>query len=379
VASKTLHPRQDPSRRCLSPEQWPELDRQAHAAALAPGDLLEPGGLAAAWSPHTRHKNAQGYGRWLTWLGGQGLLDPHTAPESRVTRERVVAYVHDLQAINASYTVLARVEELAHMLRVMVPGYDVAWLYRLAGRIRATVVSSRDKRHRVKPSEQLADLGLDLMARAEGDTAGTPRDRAIAYRDGLMIVLLAARPIRRRNFAALEIGRHLVPVGGGWWLRIPAVETKTGEPIDVPLPDGLQPHLQRYLDHHRPLLAQYNGRWRGQGAGNALWVSAHGSAMTEIAIHFRFRNLTHAKFGHVVNQHLFRDSAATSIAIEDPEHVRGTMAVLGHGRLATSETYYNHSGSLQAFRRLQRHVLKRRGEAKQASRRAGSASSGDAS
>jgi hypothetical protein len=31
--------------------------------------------------------------------------------------------------------------------------------------------------------------------------------------------------------------------------------------------------------------------------------------------------LTRALFGHAVNPHLFRDSTATSIAIEDAEHV----------------------------------------------------------
>ena len=30
------------------------------------------------------------------------------------------------------------------------------------------------------------------------------------------------------------------------------------------------------------------------------------------------------RFGHALNPHLFRDCAATSIAIEDPDHVRIT-------------------------------------------------------
>jgi integrase/recombinase XerD len=82
--------------------------------------------------------------------------------------------------------------------------------------------------------------------------------------------------------------------------------------------------------------------------------------MTEIAIYFRIMKLTEKKFGHIVNPHLFRDSAATSIAIEDPEHVRYTMAVLGHGSLTASEKHYNQAGSLEASRRLQRHVLELR-------------------
>jgi integrase/recombinase XerD len=34
---------------------------------------------------------------------------------------------------------------------------------------------------------------------------------------------------------------------------------------------------------------------------------------------------TTAQFGHSVNTHLFRDCAATSVATDDPEHVRICM------------------------------------------------------
>ena len=39
---------------------------------------------------------------------------------------------------------------------------------------------------------------------------------------------------------------------------------------------------------------------------------------------------TAAAFGHPVNPHLFRDCAATSIAIDDPQHVRIASQILGH-------------------------------------------------
>jgi hypothetical protein len=40
-------------------------------------------------------------------------------------------------------------------------------------------------------------------------------DDAVRYRDGFMIALLAFIPIRPKNLAALEIGRHLVREGDG--------------------------------------------------------------------------------------------------------------------------------------------------------------------
>jgi hypothetical protein len=39
--------------------------------------------------------------------------------------------------------------------------------------------------------------------------------QALAYRDALMLALLAARPLRVKNFTALELRRHLVGTEGG--------------------------------------------------------------------------------------------------------------------------------------------------------------------
>src|SRR4029453_12665341 len=139
----------------------PVGDRGAYEAAIRPGDPLEPGGLGAEWSSYSRRKNVNGYGRWLTWLSIQGLLDPSIGPTDRISRERIAAYVKDLHQLNAPFTVLTRVEELIQMLRVLEPRYDIIWLRRLAGRIRMDAISSRNKRQRVKPSEQLVDFGLE--------------------------------------------------------------------------------------------------------------------------------------------------------------------------------------------------------------------------
>jgi integrase/recombinase XerD len=56
----------------------------------------------------------------------------------------------------------------------------------------------------------------------------------------------------------------------------------------------------------------------------------------------------------------FRDSAATSIAIEDPEPVHVTPNILGHTTLQTSERHYVHAQSLEASRRYQQRILELR-------------------
>jgi integrase/recombinase XerD len=174
---------------------------------------------------------------------------------------------------------------------------------------------------------------------------------------------LAARPLRRRNFARIEIGQHMVRDDDGeYWIRFEGNETKTGEPIDTPVPAALVPRLERYLAEYRPfLLRRAEKRSRSLFESEpALWIAVRGTAMTEIGIYFAISELTKERFGHVVNPHLFRDSAATSIAIEDPEHVLIVRNVLGHRSLRTAERYYMHAQTLEASRRYQRRILELR-------------------
>jgi integrase/recombinase XerD len=231
-------------RRCRPLDQWPQWDRRQWQSALQAGDLLEPGGCRAERSPFSNRAMVKGYGRWLAWLDSRGLLDVQVAPGDRITPDRVRAYVGDLEAQNASGTVIARLTELKVMAAIMDPGRDWSWIYRFASSMRARHRPARPKRHRLVHVERLLDLGLHLMATAERET--TTLRRFKAYRDGLTIGLLATRSLRLRNLAGLILHRTLVQRGDGWWIQIPAAETKNKEPIEKPWPEMLVPNLQTY-------------------------------------------------------------------------------------------------------------------------------------
>jgi hypothetical protein len=62
-------------------------------------------------------------------------------------------------------------------------------------------------------------------------------------------------------------------------------------------------------------------------------------------------------FGRPVNPHLFRDCAATSIAIEDPRHIGIAWRLLGHRTPRTTEEYYNQARSVAASQRLHNVLL----------------------
>src|SRR5262249_4154335 len=159
---------------------------------------------------------------------------------------------------------------------------------------------------------RLFDLGFELMEKANNET--TTLRRFKAFRDGLMIGLLASRPLRLRNITGLVLDRNLVRREDGWWIQIPAFETRSTTPIEVPWPDKLVPHLEIYLAEHRSGIAALRGLRSGT-TSDALWLSMYGLPMTDNGIYDRVVARTREGLGQPINPHLFRDCAVTSVAI----------------------------------------------------------------
>jgi site-specific recombinase XerD len=238
------------------------------------------------------------------------------------------------------------------MAAIMDPGRDWSWIYRMASSIRARHQPARPKRHRLVAIERLFGLGRDLMAGAENET--TPQRKFKTYRDGLMIALLASRPLRLRNLTDLTLDRTLVKRGDGWWIQIPAAETKTKNAIELPWPEMLVPHLETYLADHRSAIVALRGT---SPASDALWLSMHGSLMTDNGIYCLIVARTREGLGQPINPHLFRDCAATSIAIDDPAHIGIATRLLGHRSGSTTERFYNQARSVEASRLMQKVLL----------------------
>jgi integrase/recombinase XerD len=118
----------------------------------------------------------------------------------------------------------------------------------------------------------------------------------------------------------------------------------------------LVPHLEIYLaDHHAGIVAL-----RGSSAGamcDALWLSMYGPPMTDSGIYDRIVARTREGLGQPINPHLFRDCAATSVAIDDPAHVGIASRLLGHRSASTTERYYNQTRGVEASRLMQDYLL----------------------
>ena len=342
-------PSKTPERRCMPLALWPDQDRILWENALTPGTILDDHlGAQAHLSATSNYKTEHGYGRFLTYCHIHEPACLSDAPATRITSERVKRYVLHLTALdNSSHTILCRLQELGDMADVLGPQDDWSFINRIAARIRARHKPARQK-NRIIMSDELAQLGYELMDAAAGQTGF---EAATSFRDGLMIALLAYVPIRRKNFAQLVLGKSMIKRQGQWFIQLEPDQTKTHAWFETVLPQALLSYLDHYLDLHRPRLAARSGRWH-KPAGEALWISTHGSPLTQMALYDRICRRTQARFGEHVSPHLFRDAAASTLATEAPEQVRMAAPLLGHRSFQTTEKYYRQAKAQEGHGRF---------------------------
>jgi integrase/recombinase XerD len=216
----------------------------------------------------------------------------------------------------------------------------------------AAQAKSRPQKHHLITSERLYALGFALMdeaMEAAGAVGAVSKACALDYRDGLMIALLSAIPMRRRTFAALRIGTQLVRSGKLWTLEVGAEHTKNRRELDFAISAQLSARIDLYLEKFRKHLP-------GADAHDGLWASNKSRAMDHGSIYGMVCRRTRKALGFSVNLHRFRHAAVTFWSIHDPRNVRGAKDLLGHASFATTEKHYIMAQSRMAGRALARIV-----------------------
>jgi integrase len=315
--------------------------------------------FATAPGAHLAKATLNGYlFAWRRFLGFLAIDEPtalEIGPAERLTVERVQRFAKHLAETNIPRSVAGTVKSLYLAALVMLPRRDWHWLKAIVARLYATAPTHVSARP-VITSTQLLDLGQQLMEKSvpAADAPNGKRD-AVRYRDGLMIALLAFIPLRRKNLAALEIGRHLVKEGDGWFVVIPREEVKTGVPIEFPVPNFLNAYFATYLDVIRPrLLKRQNCA--------ALWVSSRGGALPYRAIGDIVSQHTMKQLGLRITPHDARDAAATTWAISAPCRIGIARDLLSHSDLRTTTKYYNRARGIEASRAYSRIIAAMRSE-----------------
>ena len=337
--------RNSPSQKALALRDWPKADRETWQAAQETAGALDDGGAASHLNPRTRHDLTRRYAYFLSFLARQGKLDLQGPAGATVTEQNVLDYLRYLEQHVSSVTLAQSIYKISRVAHYLAPGRDWRWLRRLVRRLELRA-KPRDKRNDVVPIKELYQLGLQLMDQAERTTKATNFFRALLYRDGLIIALLAADPLRLANITALEIGRTLIKDGTTWSINIPPEETKAGRLHLAVLPDWSAHCIDRYVQHYRAFLLNAEST-------NRLWLSQVGRALTDDGLYCLVCKRTLNAFGKRINPHLFRSCLATSTAVHHGAQIGLAMTVLDHTGAEVTERYYNQAKMIDAVKAYQ--------------------------
>lgn len=312
---------------------WPEDDRTRWEAAFKAGNnLFDDQGPAAHLGERTRLALQYAYGKFLAFLSARHRSLLACAPAERLSRKIIEDYVK-WQPPTCGGIVAIYLYHLWLALRYICPSEDWSWLLTISNRIKAQAKPKPQKHHLVT-SDALYLLGIQLMDRAlSSGKPATSWSTQTAFRDGLIIALLAMIPLRRRTLAALRLGKHLVKSEGRWLLDIPAADVKTKRALEYPI----SPELSRRVDIY---VKQIRSRTAGAARHDYLWASSRGRPMGAQVIYNSIRRRTRKALGFPVNLHRFRSAAATFWSMQDPANVRGSKDLLGHASFGTTEKHY---------------------------------------
>ncbi|MCE0505387.1 hypothetical protein LR948_08495 [Roseivivax sp. GX 12232] len=88
---------------------------------------------------------------------------------------------------------------------------------------------------------------LQRMADVQADQAPSDMERAIWFRQALMIGILTARPVRRRTLLSMNVDGHLDRHASGFRLKFSAEDIKDRKARDMPLLNALVDPMDAYL------------------------------------------------------------------------------------------------------------------------------------
>tara|TARA_R110000787_G_scaffold262422_9_gene368019 strand:+ start:13294 stop:14361 length:1068 start_codon:yes stop_codon:yes gene_type:complete len=332
-------------RRIISLPGWPQPDRLSWERAIATGDIFDGQGTAAHWAPASRQVTMLGYGRWIGYLLSLNEANILAlAPDERVTPERVDAYIRDISPTLQPSGLWNYIKNLKDAMRAMAPERDWTWLHQIEHRLSRLIPRKHHGNH-LPDSQTLLEFGLSLMTDKSAEGTRNPHALRLRYRDGLIIALLSLIPLRRRNISMMRIGTHLQKSPAGWYLVFEESETKNHKPLDFDFPAMLEVHLTDYLQRVRPLI--------GNAADHDwLWPSYKGNGLSGAALYSNITKHIRSGLGIEVTLHQFRDCAATTLALQNPDSVMLAKDLLGHADFRTTQAHYIRSCSINAGRRF---------------------------
>jgi hypothetical protein len=325
---------------------WPEADRSAWDRLFRSAGLFDEDGALVRWSEGSRSIRRQAYGQWLSFLQRRVPECLSAEPANRVTKSAVKAYVEECQSRLAPVSVCGLLKGLAVIIGHMAVETDWSWLRRLVNRLRAQTGRGDLKAAPAISAAEIFTTALRHMVDADGDTHSSALQKAIHYRQCLMIATLISCPVRSRAFIYMDVSRHIVATASSFDFRFSAEDMKDKRARRFPMAENLVEPMRLYLDLYRPLLLQ-------SATSDWLWIGKYGRPLTKDGYTRELPKITLRILGVALRPHAFRHVAATSVAEYDPKHVGIIRDVLGHATLEMAQKHYNRATANSSCNMLQ--------------------------
>jgi integrase len=126
-----------------------------------------------------------------------------------------------------------------------------------------------------------------------------------------------------------------------WWIVLAGSETKEARPDERPVPDFLNPEIDRYVQTYRPILA------RTDDVSNALWLT-YGKPMTYASVGETVTETNRSTIGVKLSPHLFRTSGVSTAALYGGSTPHLGSALLHHTDPSVTEAHYNRATGMSA-------------------------------
>ena len=308
---------------------WPEADRTAWLNLFRPGAPAM--GRNRRMKAVSRNDLQRRYSYFLDFVRKRGGFDESLPPAGHVTTNRTADYIALLKSGLKSVTAERTIHKLRRVAQLLAPQRDWEWLKDAESELAFAAVPT-PKFDRIVDPHRILEAGLTLMTEAEAMPDKVAKKRACKFRNGLLIALLSLTVIRLKNYSSLELGRTLRQVGSQWWIALPATETKGGRADERRIRSLLRPSINRYLNHHRPVLGN---------ASRHFWIGLYGKPLSYSTVARIVTETTQQTLGVQICPHLFRSCAASFVAIKAGTSPGLPSALLQHVRSETTEESYN--------------------------------------
>jgi integrase len=192
---------------------------------------------------------------------------------------------------------------------------------------------------------RLIDLPQAIV-RALPRTGPPSHAEAIRVQTALAIAILLVAPMRVKNLASLNVGRHVIRSrpGGTRHIVIPAEEVKNRTPLAFEVSHWLGEIMDIYLARCRPHLAKDHDVY--------LFPSRNGGAKSAKGLAEQIKQAIAKETGIDLNAHAFRHLAAMLFLRAHPGEYETTRLILGHKSLSTTVNAYCGLEQGDALRRL---------------------------